>query len=236
MKALCVVLFAWAASALAQTPDPSLGLFKSVKPQAAIVIQKHTTGADVVEITMLDVGYPPDVLRARVLDLCKRLGVEPRGLNVFRYTFDPEKPDGSFLRASFAVTGLIDRDRGVVRLGPIAQAFAGIARPNQIEGLSVVFAGEVPAKNTLARFISEGVQAEGTIQASPPSLEYRIKLLSQDPDQVAIPDTSEPTPTIGKTEPQSTGADPLTLGLIAAAALAAGALVYALLIRPKGRA
>ena len=226
-----LLLSVWAAAQTSETAPADL--FRTVAPQATIIVTKHNSGADVVQITMLDPNYPAETLRAQIADLGKRLDVEPRGVQVFTFNADTSGTTQGFLRASFAVNGLIDDTRDRLRLQPIVQAMAGVPAPFTLRGLGVIFANRQASRATLAAFSSPAIQLQGTVQASPPTLEYRVKLLEQAPDRIVIPDTAEPIEPVKPSEGKAKGVDGLTIGLIAAAVLAAGALVYSLALRGR---
>ena len=137
------------------------------------------------------------------------------------------------IEATCAIDNVIDRTTGKFHLTEIAQSFAGAQPPHQVTGISVMFPGETPTKNTLLTFGTDrdSAQIQGDYNPTFKSIEYRLKLNSQNPDEIAIPENREQN---GTKRPSSDGrnnVDWSLWGLIAVAALAVGALVYSLLIR-----
>ncbi|MCK6632920.1 MAG: hypothetical protein L6Q31_11200 [Fimbriimonadaceae bacterium] len=216
----------------AQGGSPS-GPFATTGPDVSVVITEHATGADIVEITATRAEYPAALLSQQISALGKYLNSEPRVLRVFEQSLDPENQRLSFLKATFAVDGLIDRRLGVLRLEPLARAFAGAASPNTVQGLSVIFDGELPTASTIQSFESTAVSIAGRVTRDPTGIEYRIRLKTQKADEIRIPESANE-----QTEPQapssSTGGPPayawVFLGL---AGIAAGALVYFALLRSQ---
>jgi hypothetical protein len=192
-------------------------------------VKEHPTGAEDVEVTVLDGRYPETLLRSQMDELGRRLGTPPRGLIVYR---DDVAPEISFLKATFAVTGLIDRPRGILHLEPIVQAFAGAPAPFTVNGLDVLFENETPNTHTVKAWQGDSAEVEALFQqGAVPMIEYRVKLLTQDRDKISIP--SEPTAEAPKVEPPQpkSHSDVLMIVLIAVAALAVGALVYSVLLK-----
>ncbi len=224
-----VFLLAQAAAGFAQSPDDRL--FDSIRPDVSFVIREHATSADLVEVTALNADYPADLLRRQLQAMGELLGSMPRGLHLFRYQMDPEKPSLTFLKATFAVDGLIDRRRRVLRLSPILKAFAGAPEANRIQGISVLFAGETPNENVVRRFSSEALTAIARVIEQPPGIEYRVALRKQDPKVLDFPDERVEPSTAKEPSLPQTGPPAYTWVAIGVAGIAAGALVYSLLRR-----
>ena len=230
------------AVAQSETPPPAQkSLFASLVPDATISIRKHPMGADMVDITMKAAGYPPKLLDAQLKALGTFLGSQPRGVQIGDVILDETNPNSKFLKASFAVDGVIDRKVGSVRLRPFVQAFAGAAKPWTINSVEFQFQGEVPTEKMLQYFRSKGEIVEGkfenTKDARTAGIEFRVQLLSQDPAKIDIPEPGDnPAPPIKKPVPPP-GMDWTTIIVFIVAAGAVGALVYSLLLRgrPKGR-
>lgn len=237
LLATCLLLSSGLASA--QMDDKKIeAALNSVPTQAVVTVRKHNMGADLVEVTMLDAKYPLDLLRRQVEKIGEYAGASARGVSVGR-TSHPN-PKQQFTKASFATNNLIEEESGKLRLEPIAKAFAGAPRPHTIEALMVSFEGQRPTERTLKTYGSDAVVLAG--RAIPPpfgGLEYRVVLLSQQPDKITIPEehTQKPEPVAKSVQSPPPAEDNRTLRvvLIVVAALAAGALVYFLLSR-SGRA
>lgn len=216
----------------AQEGGPS-GPFATTGPDISVVITEHATGADIVEITATRAEYPATLLAQQIAALGKYLKSEPRVLRVFEQSLDPENQRLSFLKATFAVDGLIDRRLGVLRLEPLAKAFAGAAPPNTVQGLSVIYDGELPTASTIQSFESAAVSVAGRVTQNPTGIEYRIRLKTQKADEIRIPESTNE-----QMEPQppssSTGGPPAyAWAFLGVAGIAAGALVYFALLRSQ---
>jgi hypothetical protein len=137
----------------------------------------------------------------------------------------------------FAVDGVIDRQKGAMRLNPFAKAFAGAATPWTIHSLDLVFQNESPTSTTLKRWEGKGVIVEGRFQDSKDpmlkGIEYRIQLISQDPAKMDIPEPGDKAVAAVTKAPRASGADWATIAVFLIAAGAVGALVYSLLLRGR---
>lgn len=211
-------------------------LFSTVRPDVMVVVREHSTGAEMVTITAIPKGYPAELLRAQVLAMGQELGVEPRGVTLTAPKLGTEATV-SFIRAEFAVNGLIDRELGVVRLQPIVRAFCGAPEPHTVKGLKIAFEGEKTTKKMLQRFAIPDVLAlEGRSSLSPVGIEYQVRLDDQDSSKVKIPD--EYVPPANQTPVQSPSTGPsrsLLIGLFVLAGLGVGALVYLAILRSGSR-
>ncbi len=221
-------MLALAAFASGQS-DP--GLFGTVKPQIAVRVEEHATTADLVEVTVFESKYPPELLRKQVENLGSRLGSAPRGLQLFRYQMSPDNPSLTFLKASFATDGIIDRKSGVLRLEPILRAFAGGAEPHGLNAFAIVFNGETVNSNTIRRLVNDSLSAEARADSSPPVIEYRVVLRTRVPEQIEFAEKpAEQIDASSASVPQA-GVSIVTYVAIGIAGLAAGALVYFALLR-----
>jgi hypothetical protein len=214
-------------------------LFTSTRPDVSITVTKHSSGADVLEVTMQKANYPEALLREQVGRLAEGLGTTPTGLKVGTYQVGSDA-NLRFTQATFAVQGLVDRAGGILRVEPIAKAFAGTPEPNTVDVLMVQFEGERPTENTLRGYYPENgpVRVQAVSGAVGGGVEYRIQLLTQDPTKISIPDDrrkppAQAAPAAPKPAP---GPDWLLYAVILIAAIAVGALVYSLLLRGRPRA
>lgn len=211
-----------------------------VRQDVSVVVQEHErTGADLVTVTVLNPEYPADLLRSQIESIGRALQSEPRGLVLFEQKMG--SGDGAelvFLKASFAVDGLIDRRLGELRISPILQAFAGAPEPFTVRGISLVFDGERPGPNTISAIETAGLRGEARVMPGDSGLEYRFELRTQDPKLLVVPDRRpEPTevsePSVGR------GFLPPWVWIaIVAAGVGAGLLVYLALLRagsPRSR-
>jgi hypothetical protein len=209
-----------AATCLAQDPQQAPNLFHTVRPDVLVTVSKHNTGADMVTVTARSAKYPLELLQLQVEKMAANVGSEPRGLQVVPYTMGGD-PKMTFVRASCAMDGLIDRKNQILHVGAIVKAFAGAPEPYTVDGINIEWYGPKGG----------GVRAQAQYTPNPPIIEYRIELLSQDPNAVDVPDVAEPKPVKSPSGSTRTGVDWSLWGLLAGAAVAAGALVYSLLLR-----
>jgi hypothetical protein len=209
-------------------------LFVSSRFQAAVVVRKHPTGADLVVITILKPSYSHQLLEQQIEALGKELKSAPRGVSLADVAVDR---DSSMLKASFAVDGLIERATGTLHVQPIARALALATHQDSLEALLVQFEGETPTSNTLKESFPpelgcRGAEVEGKFTDPSYGVEYRVKFLTHDAQLISIPDSpadrvpAAPSGT-GPQKRMDWGLFPLIL----VAACAMGALVYSLLLR-----
>jgi hypothetical protein len=196
-------------------------------PDLIVSVREDRHGADLVTISAAKSDYPVDLLRSQIVALGERLG-GARGVAVVRDTFRPGDPSATIVKGSCGVDGLID-GTGRLAIAPIAQAFAGAPEPFTVRRLIVSFDNVTPTNRTLVSKTfgdKSDLAFSGRLVGS--SIEYVVELRSQDPTRLVV---NEPT---GSAKPpiasQKRGTDPLTIALFAAAVLAAGALVYCLLL------
>lgn len=203
----------------------------AVRPQVVAYIREHPTGANMVQISMVEPGYPPDLLKSQILDLCRRLKSEPLGLNIYQEELIANQPKLRFLKATFATYGLTDSEGGV-NLTPLLQAFAGAPAPNTVKGMVVVLDDFTPVpKKTLRNFSSPAVAIQGRVDENPPAVQYDIQLLTQNPSEINVqaePERVEKSPVV--TTVRRTPSAILWM-LIVLAGLSVGALVYFLVSR-----
>jgi hypothetical protein len=209
----------------------------SSRPQAIVVITEHErTSANYVEVTMLAPGYPHDLLQRQVEEIGRQVGSAPRGLQVFSHVLEEDREDLAFVKATFAVDGLIEPETRDLRLQPVVRAFAGAPQPHRIDTLRVIFAGVRPTERAVRQFESEAVRIEGEQTQEPPGVEYHVQIHDQNPEAIRIPATlAEAAPPAPATPPRA-GPDWTLIAVLAVAALAVGALVYSLLLRSSGSA
>ncbi len=220
-------------SAFAQQQSPAVNLFQTVRPQLLLTIRRDPNGsrADLLEVKSVEPGFPEDLLRNQILELGRQMNCDPRGLSVGRYSLTGDASMTS-IKASCAIDNIIDRDRASFHLTQIARSFAGAPKPNEVVGLTVLLIGETPRLETLLAFGNPGdpVQVQGVKDSAFKGIEYRIKLNSQIPSEINIPESGEQNSVPGPSTVASSRIDWLLWALIGIAAIAFGALVYSLLI------
>lgn len=192
------------------------------KPDVMIEVKKSQVLADYVDIKVVLRDYPPELLLQQCERIGKYLKSEVRGLT-------PEVTDlgraGKVVGAKMAVNGLIDRERGVLRLAPLAMAFADSPNPHTIKVLAVQFVGERPQASTLKGYDGPDATVAAQFDESIPQIEYRVTLKTQNPDMIQIPDAA--TPQQNRLEkPSKTGPAWWYLIGIAGVGVVVGVLVY----------
>lgn len=216
-------------------PNQSVSDPISVPPQMTVVVRKHNTGADLVEITMLQPQYPLPLLQAQCTQIGVLTGSPVRGLTAYETTIDPKNPKLSFVKAQFATDHLIDNATGALRLEPIVRAFAGAPAPNTIYNMMVSFAAVTANEKTVKHFLSDKVVVVGRSDTgTPPGVEYRIAILKQDSEGLRIPE-SVSAPEAAPAPESARSNTVLIWSLVAIAAVATGALVYFALLRTGRR-
>jgi len=235
MRKLALILF----SALCvQAWSQGSSIFLHVRPDATVLVQKHSTGADMVEITMRDPQYPLTLLEAQSNTICSLLGAPARGLSVVRDSIGGS-PDPNFAvtRATFATDGIIEPD-GALRIEPFLKALAGAPAPFTIQGVDLNFEALAPNARTVQQLSLPGVldaEARYTPDGVLKGIEYRVELLTQDPDKITFPDHYQPSAPLAPPVLKSPNSPILTISLIVLAGIAAGALVYFGMLRNGSR-
>ncbi|MCX7799010.1 MAG: hypothetical protein N2109_01560 [Fimbriimonadales bacterium] len=236
LLAACIVL-PFAARAQ-HTPDAAKTLFETTSPEVFVTVTEHPTGAEIVEVTPKAADYPRGLLEAQAEGMAAELGQRPRGLQLALVDVDGSgKPEMRFLRATFAVDGLIERNPLRLRLTPIVRGLARPGGPRQAKVLSVIFQGEAPDERTIRRFEASTVRVEGLFHGDPKAIEYRIQVKDARAEGISIPDRM-PEPA----RPQTTERSDLPrrrlwvlVGSIVLAGLGVGALVYSAVLRKHPR-
>lgn len=205
------------------------------RPDAIVTVQEHSSGREMVEFTMLDPKFPPNLLQGIVERLGMELGVAPSGFKSYVEEFGSGSAD-RFVKARIGVIGLIDRSQGIVRLQPLARAFSGLPAPHTVKALRIMFEGEAPNPTTISTYASPSVVVDGQISRDPVGLEYLVVLREQDPIKIEIPERHMEKPETPPA-PKATAPSPIPLiVIIAVGSIAAGALVYfAVLSGGRGR-
>ena len=197
-----------------------------------IIVRQHKTGADLVQISLVKADYPESLLRKQIAAIGDELGSAPRGVSI-GYRSVTAEHKMTFLRAEFAVDGLIERDLPALRVQPLIRAFAGMPKPYTIEGINILFDGEKPTDQTVRKFrIDKVLDAEARFIPLPRGIEYQVHLLSQNPQLITFPEKYDKA----NEKAPSTPSVPrdnrvLLITLFGIASLALGALVYFAMLR-----
>jgi hypothetical protein len=225
----------------ANPPPPSSSLFATSRPDAVLVVYKGRTGADLVQVSILDPHFPPALLRQEIARMGQELKSEPRGVDVGYTRSVPSDPDSTVLRGNFAVDGLIDRVAGTLHIRAIARGFALASGRAKLDALMIQFQHESPTASTLRSCAPpeagcSGAIIEGRAQGADVGIEYRLKYLTHDPDQIDLPDSprevSVKKPIAHSSKPST---DWTLVILVIVGGAAAGALVYSLLLGRRRR-
>lgn len=196
-------------------------LFMDVRSQVVVRVLEHEIGADMFEVTMVEPDYPPEVLAAQIEDFGRHLGNSLRGFDAYSKQIE----DNQFLSATFAVDGFMDSRTGEVNLQPLIRAFAGTEAPHTVKGMTVILDSFKPTEDTLQTFSSPEVKVQGKIGDEGTGIEYRIQLLSQNPEEIVIDPTQESVekPVEAPVEPDR----PIWIwAFVGLGGIAAGVLVY----------
>jgi hypothetical protein len=207
-------------------------LFDTVRTQVIVKISKHQSGADMVEVSLEDEGYPAELLRSQIDDLGKRVGVPARGLKMSMHEIAASGQTLQFLKCTFAINGLLDHNTGKVQLQQLVQAFVGDHGKYTVKGMSVLLDGETADERSVRSFTSDAVEVQGIRINEPLGLDYRILIKTTEPSAIFIPSWSGdklPTKTV---PPPKQGVDWPLYSMATVAALAVGVLVYSFLLRP----
>jgi len=198
-----------------------------------ISVRRHNMGADLVEITMRDADYPVDLLKRQIETMCKSYDAPPRGL--FAGNVPLSDPKQTAVKASFATNGIMDPQAGSFKIEPMLKAFAGVPAPHTVQGFAIEFQSVVPTKITVSKYTLPNVVTGEAVYSKDPvlhGLEYRVKLLTQDPAQITFPDHLEAGKANSAQPPTQTSDNRSTIiVLVCVAGLAAGALVYFAMLR-----
>lgn len=201
------------------------------RPDISIVVKKHATGAELVTITLQNARYPAARLKSQIAMLGEFIKSAPRGIAIERYSIDANKPGLSFLRATFAVDGLVNMEAGTLKIAPFLKAFCGGERASRIRNFNILFDSYRPGTDTVREYSAGPVQGTAFVIENPPALEYRIVVDTADPSLVSFPDkVPERTQPVPPSQPAK-GPPVLMWVAIGLAGLAAGFLVYSLLLR-----
>jgi hypothetical protein len=206
------------------------------QPDVTVVIREHSTSADMVEVTMSRADYPPELLREQLERLGAELGSPPRGLNVAVVKMAPNNRNLQFVKATFAVNGILDRAGKRLDIQPILRGFAGAREPFTIDSLLIIFDGERPGPRTVKSHRSDAVEAEAAFVAAPTEIEYHVRLKTQDPAKIEFPPQAPEPTSDAKPSEERSGTPVLFYAALGAGALAVGALVYLALLRSGGSA
>ena len=200
--------------------------FGSVRPDASVVVKKSSMGSDLVEITFQGGDYPKSVIADKLVRLGKVLGNEPR--NVVSYV------DGPVTKVTFVAIGLITDAKPRVNISPFAVALAFGERP--IRSFSIFFEGLSPDVNTPTVWFppNKSWKMEGVSMKAPKGLDYRVRVDTNNPNEIYMPDSNTPTNDSGKPVSGGPGNTFIVAGIVVGA-IAIGLLVYSALLRPRPR-
>lgn len=202
------------------------------RPDAIINVREHTTGAEYVQITMVNGDYPAELLRAQCEEIGKLLNSSVRGLTVQSTSLSDVKKNLAFMRADFAVDHVMED--GLLRIEPLIKPFVGVKEPFTIGTIQIIFDKYVPNPANLQKFQIPGVlNASAAVLPNGLGLEYRINFESQDPSLVKFPERYEPERPSPKeaTPEQPRISQNMLIALFVIAGLALGALVYFAMVR-----
>lgn len=224
LRAASLVLAALAFSPMlgAAEDDHASDNVRLVEPQAVISIEHIEGTGDVVQMNYKGDVYDESAIKAAIADLATLTGAE-----IKNYQFMPAATADDVSKVFFVTQNLIDLSTGDIRLQPVVRAFMAGAK-GKVESLSVRIMGMTPNPyTTLAAYTSKAVVLRAFFDAATTSIEYRILVVADDPNDVDIPPRHIPDDMVtqGFQEPKR-DKTPMLLGLILLAGASAGALVY----------
>lgn len=211
--------------------------FLMSKPDVIIRVKQSQVGSEYVYLQMLQENYPKELLASQCEKITVSAGSSIRGLNIVEESLgiSPGGKEMTSVKGEFAMDYLTDSSQGILRLEPIARAFAGTPAPNTIKTIAVIFEGyrQKPGV-TVGSFENENVAVIGNVDEAAGIVEYRIVLKSQNPDDISIPATIvEQTKDAQDTSKNGSALRTwLRLGMVALAAVVFGLLVY-FALRPR---
>lgn len=207
-----------------------LNLFRNVRPDVQIVVSKHPTGADMFEVTALNSNFSPGSLRQSLVKFGELLGNPPRGLTFFTENVGTLHPGaGKFLRATFAISGFWNLNRSVL-LQPLVRAFAGLKGSSEVQGMDLILNGQSESPSLIQTYISPAVEVQQQAIGNPPATDFRIQILSQDPNLISIPNSNSDVVQSRVHSKKQSSHSWFLLGLIGLIALSLAVLVYNLLL------
>ncbi len=198
-----------------------------------VSVRKDRVGNDVVTVGARAADYPPDLLQGQLVRLGEVLARGgARGASVHRDEIRVGEGTESVLRGVCAVDGLIDAATGSLAVAPIAQAFAGAPAPYTVRRMLVSFDGVTTRPGHTLAYHTAGKASDlaFTGRRIGSSVEYDVRLLSQDPARLVVHETAAAAKPVADSKPAASRLDAATLALFALAALASGALVYCLIL------
>ena len=218
-----------------QTPPDTTFLMS--KPDIIIRVKQSQVGSEYVYLQMLQENYPKDLLASQCEKIAVSAGSSIRGLNIMEESLgiSPGGKEMTSIKGEFAMDYLTDSSQGILRLEPIAKAFAGAPAPNTIKTIAVIFEGYKQKPGvTVGSFENENVAVIGNVDETAGIVEYRIVLKSQNPGDISIPATiAEQTKDAQETSKNGSALGTwLRLGMVALAAVVFGLLVY-FALRPR---
>lgn len=224
--AAVLLLFVYSpGTSVARQVDPN-----SQPAEVTVTVYEHRMTTDIVEVTALAREYPKGLMLQQAKRLCELLGSPMQGFQYMDANYG-DRSNLQFIKCRFGTQGLIDGKNHQTWLEPIVRAFAGAPEPNTVHNLYVMFQGQAPTDKTLRRYVTENVVVSGQGSANPPYIDYRVSLLVQDPEKLTIPREFVATTRETTERMQPKGMSAWVWVLITLAAVAAGALVYSLVLR-----
>ena len=200
--------------------------YGSVKQEATIIVRRPQIGSDLIDITYQGADYPEVAIEKMLDRLGKALGNQPRDLTVSR--------DGAVVKASFAADGIVTDGNPRVNLAALAKAMAFGDRP--IRSFSVFFDNMSADVNTPKKWFPENNswKMEGVTMSAPKGIDYRVQVITNDPNEIYMPNEKDRAASSGKPVP-SERPNGFILGGIVLGAIAIGVLVYSALLRPRSK-
>jgi len=202
----------------------------SLPPQVFVTVKKPSIGSDLVTVTAREESYDPALLQFQCQQVGKFAGTESRGIEIKGANLGTEGTAG-MVRATFACNGLINRENNSLNIDAIVKAFLGSPKP-MISSFLIQFEGEEAGPQTIRRIVNQQYMLEGKNLTNPTGLEYRVEVLTQDTRVFNIPGSLSEVPEVKETQPTSK-LHPLVIPSLVVGLIAASALVYFAVLRPR---
>jgi hypothetical protein len=220
-----MLLFAAGIAHGQDVPQPDAG-----GQQIVVLVREHAMGPEILQISAVKPDYPSDLLEKQINSLAQNLGSQIRGLTIYYEELVPGDANMRFLKSSFSVDGLIED--GDLKLTPLLKAFAGAPEPYTVHGLRIIVEGVPPKPDRVKYFDPKTLSVEAKFDKDPPTTEYEVQLKTQNPGEITVSNKAPAAESTNRGETAPSGPNPvLVWTLVVVAGLAAGALVYSVVIR-----
>jgi hypothetical protein len=210
-----------AAAAASDEPVPA-DKVRTVEPQVVVLVEHVPETGDLVQVLFKGALYDGPTLKADVDALGKALNAPIENYQEF-----PAEGADQPTKVFFVTHNIIDPAMGDYRLQPVVRSLMRGAGGQSVESFSVQMLGQRPnAYTTLAKYTSKFVALKAFYDAATPSIEYRILVVTKNPELVEIPPRHIPDESVPDMADRGGDRTALLMVLLLTAGASAGALVY----------